>query len=260
MRRLVFGIGNSALKMALFDDLEAPVAEVIANGDPRLEEKLEHAIAKAFTDSGAEGSVVCSVVPSRTAQVASALARLGCRPPEVVSPARVDWFGVRYRPVETLGADRLCNAIAARELHGFPAVVVDFGTATTLSVVDENGDFIGGLIAPGIVSGLQSLGRSTAQLPAVEPGRLPDIIADNTTDAMLAGAAWMNWYGAERLIERIRDRFAAPLHVIGTGGAAELFVNMGGGSMLIDRMLTLKGAVVYARRVRVSAERGPGRP
>jgi type III pantothenate kinase len=162
-------------------------------------------------------------------------------------PIRVD------RPAEA-GADRLVNALAVQRLYGKPAIVLDFGSATTLDVVAKDGAYLGGAIAPGLELGLEALARNTAKLPRIEL-RVPEhAIGSNTEDAMRSGAIH-GYIGLGReLLERTRAELAASegvepsvIRTVATGGLAhQPWVAEIGGIDAIDTDLTLKGlAILY---------------
>ena len=142
---------------------------------------------------------------------------------------------------QEIGADRVANAVGVRERHGVPAIVVDFGTATNLDVVDAQGRYIGGVIAPGMQASIEALHRAAAKLPRVEVAPPRDVIGQSTVDAMRSGAFWGHLGMVEGLIQRIHGELGCAARVIALGGLAPSFVN---DSALIDRHdpdLTLHG-------------------
>lgn len=203
----------------------------------------------------ADVSAICcaSVVPDLTAALESVAARrerplLVAGPGTVPVPIRVD------RPAE-VGADRLVNAMAAGRLYGTPAVVVDFGTATTFDCVARDGAYVGGAIAPGLELGLEALAARTAKLPRIEL-RLPDrAIGRDTVSAMQSGTVFGYQALATGLLARIRreladasDLPAADVHTVLTGGlSAAPWAAALEGIEAIDPDLTLKGlAILHA--------------
>lgn len=144
------------------------------------------------------------------------------------------------RPAE-VGADRKVNALAAHEAYGGPAIVLDFGTATTFDCVDTDGAYIGGVIAPGINLSLEALHMASAQLPRIALARPGQVIGKSTVPCMQSGVYWGYIGLIEGLVKRIRDEFGAPMKVIATGGLA---TPLSEGTDLfdeIDQDLTLKG-------------------
>jgi type III pantothenate kinase len=168
----------------------------------------------------------------------------GCRPlvvgkPEcrLPQPPRVD-EGTQ------VGPDRLVNAAGAHDRHGGNLIVVDFGTATTFDVVDDDGAYVGGVIAPGVNLSLEALHMAAAALPHVDITKPQRVIGTNTVDCMQSGIFW-GYVGLVREIcDRIRGERDRPMRIIGTGGLAPLFAT---GDVLFDRIeddLTMHGLTV----------------
>lgn len=150
----------------------------------------------------------------------------------------------------TVGADRLVNAIAAHDKHPGDLIVVDFGTATTFDVIDFNGAYKGGIIAPGINLSLDALVGHTAKLPriAIEVPKTDSVIGRNTEDAMLIGVFWGYVAMMEGLIARLRAEIGRPAKVVATGGLAVLFDEATEIFDAVDADLTLDGLALLAQR------------
>ncbi|MEO5586646.1 MAG: type III pantothenate kinase [Novosphingobium sp.] len=150
----------------------------------------------------------------------------------------------------TVGADRLVNAIAAHAKHPGDLIVVDFGTATTFDVIDFNGAYKGGIIAPGINLSLDALVGNTAKLPriAIEVPKTSSVIGRTTEDAMLIGVFWGYVAMMEGLIARIRAEIGRPAKVVATGGLAVLFDEATEIFDAVDPDLTLDGLALLAER------------
>ena len=149
---------------------------------------------------------------------------------------------------ESVGADRLVNAVAAHEEYGGPLIILDFGTATTFDVINGDGNYVGGVIAPGINLSIEALHRAAAMLPRVSVERPPSVIGKRTTPAMQSGIYWGYVGLIEGLVKRIRAEYGEELRVVATGGLAPLFE---AATDVIDRVdgdLTLRGLVsIHAR-------------
>jgi type III pantothenate kinase len=170
-----------------------------------------------------EAAAVCSVVPQASAGVRRALRDTwGLRPFELTA-ATVQGVGVDYPHPDSIGPDRLANAIAARRLFGAPVVVVDFGTAVTFDVVDRRGHYIGGIIAPGLSAMTDYLHEKTALLPRIRIAEPRTVIGRSTREAMLIGAVHGYRGLVRELIAKLKKRLRAPrLLVIATGGYGQL--------------------------------------
>jgi type III pantothenate kinase len=149
---------------------------------------------------------------------------------------------------EEVGADRLLNAVAAHDRYKGPLVVVDFGTSTNFDVVDKNGNFCGGVIAPGVNLSMTALHMAAAKLPSVRVRRVERVIGKNTVACMQSGLFWGYVGLIEGLVVRIKREFGSPMRVIVTGGLAPLFEGAIDGIDDIDPDLTLWGLrLIYDR-------------
>lgn len=189
--------------------------------------------------------VVCSVVPPKDAAVRAAARTL----PVLFIDANCELgVGVVYPQPSTIGADRLANAAAAAQLYGCPAIVVDFGTAVTFDVVSTAGDYVGGVIAPGLESMTNFLYQRTALLPKLTLREPRTAIGKSTRDAMLAGAI----YGYRGLVREILARIRSQsfprsrVRVIGTGGYAKLIAQQLPEIEAVHDGLTLDGLRLIA--------------
>jgi len=150
----------------------------------------------------------------------------------------------------SLGADRAVNAVAAHAKYEGDLIIIDFGTATTFDVVDFNGAYKGGIIAPGLNLSLDALVGNTAKLPriAIEVPQGTGVIGRNTEDQMLIGVFWGYVAMMEGLIARIRAEIGRPAQVIATGGLAVLFNEATDIFDAVDADLTLEGLAILAER------------
>ena len=145
---------------------------------------------------------------------------------------------------EEVGADRLVNTVAAHDRYKGPLIVVDFGTATTFDVVDGDGNYRGGVIAPGINLSLQALAMAAAKLPSVPIARTERVIGTSTVACMQSGIFWGYVGLVEGLVERIKREFGASMDVVSTGGLAPLFDGVTPIIDHIDPDLTLWGLLL----------------
>lgn len=177
-------------------------------------------------------AVISSVVPNAVFNLVSLCKQyFECAPLVVGTPECALPIPVRVDEGAIVGSDRLVNTVAAFDLYGGDLVVVDFGTATTFDVVDQDGAYIGGAISPGIELSLKALHMGAAALPQVGVVKPEQVVGRNTTDCMHAGIYW----GYTGLIEGICNRIEAErgrkMRVVGTGGLASLFAK---GESLFD--------------------------
>jgi type III pantothenate kinase len=204
---------------------------------------LDHLLGLQHLSRGQiDGAVIASVVPDVNFNLRR-LCREYCHSDPLIVGEPGVAIGVQPlvdRP-EEVGADRLVNTLAAHDRYGGPLIVVDFGTATTFDVVDADGNYRGGVIAPGINLSLEALAMAAAKLPSVPIARTAKVIGTSTVACMQSGIFWGYVGLVEGLVDRIRREFGAPMDVIFTGGLAPLFDGATGVVNRVDPELTLWG-------------------
>jgi type III pantothenate kinase len=188
------------------------------------------------------GAALCSVVPRATPHAIRAVKRHWKLSPLTLTPATLHGVGINYPRPETIGPDRLANAVAARHHYGAPAVVVDFGTAVTFDVVDRHGDYVGGIIAPGLAAMTDYLHEKTALLPQIKVREVRAVIGKNTEQAMLIGAVHGYRGLIHGLIHKLKRELKCPrLPVVATGGYAKLMAARLPDITAVEPLLTLEG-------------------
>jgi type III pantothenate kinase len=140
-----------------------------------------------------------------------------------------------------VGADRLVNAIAAQKRYGGPMVIIDFGTATTFDVIDDNGDYHGGVIAPGVNLSVEALSMAAAKLPRVAVEKPAKVIGNSTISAIQSGIFYGYLSMVEGMVERITKEYGGPMKVLATGGLAPLFNEASPVIEYVDQELTIYG-------------------
>src|SRR5579875_1924698 len=167
----------------------------------------------------------------------------------LIARSNLDWgFDIRVDNPAEVGADRLLNALAAYQLVGAALIVIDFGTATTFDVVDRDGAYRGGIIAPGINLSIEALHQAAARLPRIGIGRPQSVIGRDTVPAMQSGIYWGYVGLIEGLVTRIQAEYGAPLKVVATGGLAPLFAGATMAIQYTDADLTLDGLRLLVER------------
>jgi type III pantothenate kinase len=200
--------------------------------------------------SSVQGTVISSVVPPIDSTLREVCERYFQIKPLFIEPGVKTGMPVHYDNPAEVGADRIVNGVAAFEKYGGPCIIVDFGTATTFDAVSAKGEYLGGVITPGIGISADALFERTARLPRVDIRKPPRVLATNTVSSLQSGL----YYGYLGLIDGILERLIAELggdvKVVATGGLASL---MSGGSKYIrevDDLLTLEGLrIIYERHM-----------
>jgi len=227
-------VGNSVTKIACCQNTEISLLRKVPTA--QLSYSLLREIIQNFP---MQDCILCSVVPKCNVYFENVfLDRI-----YTIDPSLPLGIAIDYPNPKEIGADRLANAIALASFYGYPAVAIDFGTATTFDIVNHNGAYCGGVIAPGLNLMRSYLHEKTALLPVVELKEPLRAIAQSTEEAMRVGAV-LGYRGMVLyLIEKIKEELGCPLKipVIATGGQAHLICGRLNMVDQIDNLLTLKG-------------------
>lgn len=244
---LAIDAGNTNTVFAVYED-ERLVGQWRMATDPRrtadeygvwLLQLLNRAGIKA---DAVTASILSTVVPAATFPL-----RMLCRhyfqaETLVVGEANVKLgIDVKVERASEVGADRLVNALSAKQTYGTPLIILDFGTATTFDIVDKNGAYAGGVIAPGVNLSLEALHRAAAKLPNVAVERPTNIVGTSTVSAMQSGIFYGYLGLIEGIIERIETEQGHPMTVVATGGLATLFATGTHAIHHLDPDLTITG-------------------
>lgn len=207
---------------------------------------------KGLTPDLIDRCIISCVVPDLLLPLTTLSRRYFSAEPMVIGETALD-LGLKIkldRPDE-VGADRIVNAVAAKAGYAPPIIVIDFGTATTFDVIDADGDYAGGVIAPGINLSLEALCMAAARLPRVAIKKPQRVIGADTTTAMQSGIFWGYIGLIEGLVHRIRGEFGQPMRVIATGGLAPLFSGATSVIEAVEPDLTLAGLrLIHERNTR----------
>lgn len=244
---LAIDAGNTNIVFALRDQLGVRQKWRISTVDSRTADEymvwLSQLMRLENMDPAAiNGAIIATVVPQALFPLQLLCRRyFNCDALVVGAPDVTLGIEVDLDNPREVGADRLVNAVAARDQYGAPLIVLDFGTATTFDVVSEKGAYIGGVISPGINLSLEALHMAAAKLPRIAVERPSHVIGRSTVPAMQSGVFWGYVGLIEGLVTRIQAEYGKPMKVVATGGLATLF---GGAVPLIqevDQELTIKG-------------------
>ena len=253
---LAVDVGNTNVVFALFEGREIRTRWRIATDPRRTGDEYAVWLLQLMEIEGIERSavtqmIVATVVPRARHNLEVLGEKYFGITPLIAGEGAAEWdFPIDVDEPRSLGADRALNAIAAHAAHSGDLIVVDFGTATTFDVVDFNGAYKGGIIAPGINLSLDALVENTAKLPriAIEAPRDRAVIGRNTEDQMLIGVFWGYVAMMEGLIARLKAEIGRPAKVVATGGLALLFDEHTEIFDAVDTDLTLHGLAILAEK------------
>jgi type III pantothenate kinase len=224
---LAIDIGNTETTIGVFDGEELRATWHTATVIHRTAD--EHAIllsnllnSHGFKHSDIKEVSLCSVVPPITSVYMDMFKRHFSVSLLVVAAGIKTGVRICMDNPREVGADRIVDAVAAHHLYGGPVIVVDFGTATTFDTVSAKGDYLGGAIAPGMITAAEAMSRETAMLPRVELARPGCVIGTNTIDAMKSGIVFGYVAMVEGMVARIQRDLGTRTRVIATGGYAGL--------------------------------------
>ena len=250
---LAIDVGNSNIVLGVFDGSNLVESWRLATDNKRSADEYGTIVNSMFRYQGIEQSeiddvIISSVVPSLLFTLEHMCLKYYGKNPIVIETGIKTGLKIKYDDPRQVGADRIVNAVAALNRYGGNSIVIDFGTATTLTCVSESGDFLGGAIAPGIKTQAAALFEHTAKLPNVDlelPGKF---ICKNTSEAMQAGLIYGHMGFIEHMVGGIKAEMseqlgckAEDIKVIATGGMATMVESGVACIDVIDRRLTLDG-------------------
>ena len=240
-------VGNTNIKYALFDCEKLALSFRVATEHKKTSDEYGGQLLSILGNNGIKaneitGGIISSVVP----QLDYTLERM-CHTyikikPLLLAPGLKTGLNLRVDNAKEVGADRVVNNVAAVRKYGAPLIVVDFGTATTFNVIDAKGEFIGGVIAPGIKGSLDSLVNGTAKLPRVEIERPANVIGKNTVTNMQSGIVYGFAGLVEYLVRKIKREIKCDeVKTVATGGFSEIIAREISCIDVVDKLLTLEG-------------------
>jgi len=243
---LAVDIGNTNVVLGIFRERELLLCWRLDSHTRRTDDEWLLLLKTLFRNeniliSGISGVAISSVVPGLTPSFKKLANKHLNIEPLVISGDLDLKVAIKYDTPSAVGADRLCNAIAGYEKYGGPLIIIDFGTATTYDVIDENGDYIGGIIAPGLETAARYLHKLAAKLPSVELAFPDAIIAKSTERSMQAGIMYGTLASVEGLVAQIKKELNQDCRVIATGGIGALIAEKTAVIESFEPDLTLMG-------------------
>lgn len=240
-------VGNTNIKYAVFDGEKLAMSFRVATEHKKTSDEYGGQLISILGNnkinaSEIKGGIISSVVPQLDYTLERmCLTYLKIKPLQLV-PGLKTGLNLRVDNAKEVGADRVVNNVAAIRKYGAPLIIIDFGTATTFNVIDNKGEFIGGVIAPGIKGSLDSLVNGTAKLPRVEIERPASVIGKNTVTNMQSGIVFGFAGLVEYIVKKIkRELKSENLTTVATGGFSEVIAKEISCIDRIDKLLTLEG-------------------
>src|SRR5438309_531036 len=238
---LAVDVGNTQTVFGLYDGSELGGRWRIATEAERTGDELGALLADFLDYAGLEGISLSSTVPRLIREYEHLAERWAKVPLLVIGPGVKTGIRIQHDAPHEIGPDRIVNAVAAKEKHGAPAIVVDFGTSTNFDVVSPDGDYVGGVLAPGIEVSMDALFARAARLVKVDFVEPPAPIGKSTATALQSGLVYGFAGQVDGIVAAIRGELGADAPVVATGGLAELIAPHSKTIVRIDPLLTLEG-------------------
>jgi type III pantothenate kinase len=243
---LTVDVGNTNINIGVFDGSKLKGTWKVATGVHRMPDEYASLLLNLFERHGVDASqvtdaILCSVVPTLVGVFEEVCRRYLKVLPLVVESGVKTGVRICLDNPREVGADRVVNAVAAHQLYGGSVIVIDLGTATTFDAVSEDGDYLGGAIAPGIAIATEALFTRTAALPRVELTHPKRAVGRNTVAAMQSGIVFGYAGLIEGIVVRIQQEMGGKAKVVATGGYAELLARETPVIEVVNPDLTLIG-------------------
>ncbi|MEG0072551.1 MAG: type III pantothenate kinase [Raoultibacter sp.] len=244
---LAIDVGNTQTVLGIYEGASLKQMWRVSTNASHTADELRLKLRGLFDDRGImsgniEGVALASVVPTLTDRWADAGRMMFAKETLVVNfeTAR-PLFRAQYANPHEIGADRIADAVAAKQLYGSPVIVVDFGTATNMEVIDRDGNFIGGIIAPGVETSMEALFKRAARLSAIELEDPHTAIGTCTVETMQVGIVYGEADRVDGLVRRVFAQLGYDAPVVATGGLALSFAKLCSTVTEVNPELTLQG-------------------
>ncbi len=235
-------IGNTNVVCALIDNGTILRTHRFLTKKNATSEYYENSLNKILAQEQPQSIIISSVVPEINEQIKNVCTNITGTPPLFVSSRLNTGLHIKYDYPEKLGADLITGAAGAAARYKAPVIIVDIGTATTISVVNENNDYLGGLIAPGPATSMKALSNAASLLPEIELIPTDKTIGTNTSDCMKIGILTAHASMIDGMIDRIKQAIGIPdAKIIATGGPAKDIISMCKTEIIYDNNLLFYG-------------------
>jgi type III pantothenate kinase len=238
---LAIDVGNTQTVFGLFDDGALVEHWRVATEAHRTGDELGALVGRFIDFAKIDGICLSSTVPTLIREYGVFAERWATAPLLVMGPGVKTGIPVRYDDPREVGPDRIANAVAAKERYGGPCIVVDFGTSTNFDVVSPDGEYVGGVLAPGIEVSMEALFQRAARLVKVDFADPPSVIGRTTATALQSGLVYGFAGQVDGIVAAIRKELGVEARVVATGGLAELIAPHSETIETVDPLLTLEG-------------------
>ncbi len=258
---LTFDVGNSNIVVGVFQEKKLIQNWRFGTDSNKSADEYGMMITQLFAFEGlnlsdVEDIIISTVVPSSLFSLQHASRKYFGKTPIIVDAAMDTGIEIKYDNPSQVGADRIVNAVAAREKYKGALIVIDMGTATTFCAITEKGEYLGGAISPGLLISSQALFEKTAKLPKVQLDYTEDVICTETSESIKTGVIMGHMGAIEYIVKRMKKELetiiepGTKIHVIATGGMASLIAKGTDCIDRVDKMLTLEGLRIIHERVK----------
>jgi type III pantothenate kinase len=245
---LAVDVGNTQTVFGLFEGERLAEHWRVATESRRTGDELGLILSGFLDLAEVDGMSLASSVPGLVRSYEEVAERWAKTRVLVIGPGVRTGIGIRYDDPREVGPDRIANAVAAGERFSLPCIVVDFGTSTNFDAVSSEGDFIGGVLAPGVEISMDALFARAARLPKVDFGEPPSVIGKTSATALQAGLVYGFAGLVDGIVERMNGELGGAAQVIATGGLADLIAPHARSVERVDPFLTLHGVRVVWER------------
>ncbi|MBU8908450.1 type III pantothenate kinase [Desertibacillus haloalkaliphilus] len=242
----VIDVGNTNIVLGVYDNDELKYHWRINTNRQQTEDEYGMIIKDLFSHVDLKGEQIDGIIISSVVPPIMFALELMCKKyfnvePLIIGPGIKTGLNIKYDNPKEVGADRIVNAVSAIYLYGSPLIIVDFGTATTYCYINEEKQYMGGAIAPGISISTEALYNQASKLPRIEIAKPTQVIGKNTVNAMQAGIFYGYVGQVDGIVTRMKEQSPTEPTVIATGGLAPLIAKESTTIDIVDPYLTLKG-------------------
>ncbi|HEY5586447.1 MAG TPA: type III pantothenate kinase [Ruminiclostridium sp.] len=251
---LVVDVGNTNIVLGVFEDKDLLASWRLSTDKERTADELGMLLLSLFSHEKlraekVDAVIVASVVPSIMYTLEHSIKKYFKVDPMIIGPGTKTGINIRCQNPKEVGADRIVNAVAGFEMYGGPLIIVDMGTATTFCAISAKGEYLGGVICPGIKISAEALYQKAAKLPRIDLIKPKNVIGKNTVSSMQSGIFYGYVGQIDYLVKRIKHEMQEEAaKVIATGGLARLIAEESKSISEVNSTLTLEGLrIVYER-------------